>query len=410
MAYARTRSSKTDYAATGDLHSRLTQDTPTPLYKARVAAGELFSKDFLSSNVDVAGPKDPVVGFNVLLRPKINLGLVKMSTARAICTPSNWEYMNTGAMVSQVLTKCNMSPLYDPSSYEWAVKQTSLSADLNSGISSVLVSAAELPKTIKMINRAVTLLRHPFVDARKELRVTRTQMRTPAGRKAILNRAESNWLEGRYGWRPFIYDVMSWVEAGKSKYSERRTVKDALGARKGSFTEYLNATSTGIPPLTRKREWTVDWVASCGQTADFGINLSQFARTWGALDVVGTAWDLVKLSFVIDWFLNLGDTLKALQVFALVDERIGWNKVQSVAQCKTSWTYPDLGTYGDREVNYLLNLPQPPTIERIKLTKRIAVTSFLPILGASFNVDCAKTLDLLAILHQVVRGGESRSR
>lgn len=412
MAYARTRSSKSSYAATGDLHYRGTSDTPVPLFKARKAAGELFSNDFLSSIVSIAGPQNLETGFHVWKvdaqshKRLVNLGWVKTSTARSlIYSGSAWTYLNPGARLDYIATKCGVPSVLVPSSHDWSVKHTYLSSELNEGIAMILVSLAESGKTIKMINKAVNLLRSPLVNAKNKLRLTRAQLRTSEGRKALLEQAENDWLEGRYGWRPFVYDVMSWQEAAASKYSERRTVKTLVERVTGTpAIEYKNWSSSGVPPMQRKREYTIDMIASCGQTADYEMNLSQFARTWGALDVAGTAWELVKFSFVIDWFFNLGEALKALQAYAFIAERIGWNKIQRVGMSKTTWTYPAVGYYGDREVDLLLTPELSPTLEQVKLTERTAVTSFVPSLGFSFNVDCAKTLDLLALLHQTLKG------
>jgi hypothetical protein len=311
-------------------------------------------------------------------------------------------------LVAEIYQRCGSDAPPGPDDETWAEAHTKLSADLNTGISSILVSAAELPKTVKMINKALVLLRNPLTNAKNKLRLTRTQLRTPEGRKAMLDMAEKDWLEGRYGWRPFIYDVMSWVEAGKSKYSDRRTVKTAVQKLAPQPYTSIGSSSTAGLVVAGTSVWKAEYIASAGQTADFGVNLSQFARTWGALDVVGTGWELIKFSFILDWFLNLGDALKALQVYALIDERIGWNKITSVGTITTTYTYPTLGQHGDYVVDGYVNRLNSPTIERGQMTRRMRVDSFLPNLGWSFNVDCGKTLDLLAIIHQLYKGGSRR--
>lgn len=410
---ARTRSYSTPFATTGDLHQKVTVDNPTPNYKALVAAGRLFCKDYSSIAYDVAGPPIATVGYHVWHlsggRRIIDAGLLTSPASRAVTTESRWNSPTTSSWLSTFYAKTgtSSSQFVNPTSHEWAVKHTELSAAMNTGISSILVSGAEMGKTIKMINRALVLLRRPLIDAKKALQLTRAQIKTTSGRKKLLEKAEELWLEGRYGWRPFIYDVMSWVDASKSKYSERRTVKDALNRVTGGPTVESTVLRYAAPGIQseRIRTWHLDFIASCGQTADFGLNLSQFARVWGALDVVGTAWDLVKFSFVCDWFFNLGDTLKALQVYALIDERVGWNKISLQASVKTLWKMPAIGIYGNREVDYHLGNRQfTECIERVTQIQRFAVSDFMPSLGFSFDIDCAKTLDLLALLHQLVKG------
>lgn len=412
MAYTRTRSSKSAYSPVGDLYWLQTNDNPTPNYKALVASGVLFSKDYYHAEYRSAGPvNNQNTGYHVNritggVPPVIDLGNVLVAVSRKLVTDINtWNYGQIPWLAQTIYAKCGSTTPSNPSAYDLSLKHTQLSADLNTGIASILVSAAELPKTVRMINKALMLLRNPLINAKNKLRLTRVQLRTPQGRKALLDMAEQDWLEGRYGWRPFIYDVMSWVEASKSKYSERRTVKGQVtSVSPAPFVETYSQTSVGCPPVTLTTKWQIDYIASAGQTADFGVNLSQFARTWGALDVAGTAWELVKFSFILDWFFNLGDSLKALQVYALIDERVGWNKFSTVGTVKQTYTYPALGTYGDRQVDSLVNEVKTPILEQVKITQRNAVTSFMPSLGFSMNVDCAKTLDLLALLHQLVEG------
>lgn len=409
MSYSRTRSSKTPYSSFGDLYSFVTKDNPTPNYKALVASGVLLCKDYQNTTIQVAGPQGSSISTGYHCgREKVVIGVVDVGVARQwLDTSTQWNLANASALMDIARRKVGMDPVSDSRSGDWAVAHTSLSADLNTGIASVLVSAAELPKTVKMINEALRLLRNPLINAKNKLRLTRAQIRTPEGRKAMLEMAEQDWLEGRYGWRPFIYDVMSWVDAGKSKYAERRTVKTAVKKVAPDPKTFIieQQRATGLPYVSKSATWTVNYIASAGQTADFGVNLSQFARTWGALDLVGTAWELVKFSFVLDWFLNLGDSLKALQVYALIDERIGWNKIQYEGRVVTTYTYPAIGSYPDMYwIDKLVNVQREPTIERVRATTRTAVTSFLPHLGFKFDVDSAKTLDLLALLHQLVRG------
>jgi hypothetical protein len=381
-----------------------------------VASGELICNDYESGVYNVQGPvgSDAVTGFHLTkitggVPPTIDIGYTTTATTRQETnSPTKWATGSPASRIAAIYQRCGSNSPPGPDDETWAEAHTKLSADLNTGISSILVSAAELPKTVKMINKALTYLRNPLINAKNKLRLTRAQMRTPSGRKAALDMAEQDWLEGRYGWRPFIYDVMSWVEAGKSKYSDRRTVKTAVQKLDPPpYTAIRKGSSRGLT-VAGTSVWKAEFVASSGQTADFGVNLSQFARTWGALDVVGTGWELIKFSFILDWFLNLGDTLKALQVYALIDERIGWNKITSVGTITTTYTYPALGLYGKYLVDGYTNYQSIPTVERGQMTKRMRVDSFLPNLGWTFNVDCGKTLDLLAIIHQLYKGGSRR--
>lgn len=302
-----------------------------------------------------------------------------------------------------------MAGVSAPSAYNASVLQTEVSAEIATQATQSLVSLVEGPKTLSMLAKAYKFLRRPLGDAMRELRVTRSMLRDRATRAQVLDKASNAWLEGRYGWRPFIYDVMGHVDAMLSQTTIRKTERVKSAPIEGTWS----TTNDAVTSVAGNRVWwtykvTARSYVRCGQTVDFPVSLaSSRAFHYGLYDVTGTAWELIPLSFVYDWFLNVGDMLKALQVYAYADERIGWNTFVSevVVEKKDFQVYQPcegLSKWGYRY--YTTSVVPPEGWSEVWVQKnRVPVDSFLPMMGFRCRLNTAKIVDLAAILRQMLR-------
>jgi len=126
------------------------------------------------------------------------------------------------------------------------------------------------------------------------------------------------WLELRYGWRPFLYEMESVSKTlqnltnddfGMRRYTAYDT--DRFSGQKDIQVTYFNndlgsqTISFTINGVTIKRRTTVISEAR----AMVGIAARVEAPPF--IDPFVTAWELVPFSFVIDWFLNFDEFLAA---------------------------------------------------------------------------------------------------
>lgn len=111
------------------------------------------------------------------------------------------------------------------------------------------------------------------------------------------------WLEGRYGWRTLRYDIQDFIEV-LSRTNERRTrYRQASGGTDSGSTTFV--VDSGSNPSIRDTEhltWTVNMRGTV--VADIDVPDFQF-------NPITTAWEVTKLSFVVDWLLNVGQALEA---------------------------------------------------------------------------------------------------
>lgn len=288
---------------------------------------------------------------------------------------------------------------------------TKLSDRLSSGIALVGVSYIERLKTIRMFKEAVKLLKHPFINARNALGISRAALRgNPNAALTVMNEANKRWLEGRYGWRPLAYEVMAMFDAAAQGDNQRITVRTWNGAEPFSRTDTYRSWTTGYVAGSINGEFSGSRINRYGQTGDFNFSVSNFARDYGLFDVVGTAWEAVPYSFVVDWYINIGEMLGALQAFVMLDERVGWttDNTQLAMRFFPIVTNPGnvAATKGTKQIFSHFDPPNWEAWERVKLKTRSPVTSFAPVIDFRCNLDVAKIIDQIALLRQITLRGK----
>lgn len=118
------------------------------------------------------------------------------------------------------------------------------------------------------------------------------------------------WLEFHFGWEPLIKDI---YDASVVISSPINTVW-----AKGKGSEPINLISQGGNPtsLWQKEIFSGDVrsVQMCsGSITNPNLHL---AEQMGLVNPLSIAWELVPFSFVVDWYVNVGDYLRSVTDFA----------------------------------------------------------------------------------------------
>lgn len=111
----------------------------------------------------------------------------------------------------------------------------------------------------------------------------------------------SNWLELQYGWLPLLNDVYDGAQslAHLLEYPLQEVVRVSMTKDRGPVRT-LNPTT--VP--ARGRSYT-------RKSVKVIIKEKNVAKLYGLTDPLSVAWELVPYSFVLDWFLPIGDYLSA---------------------------------------------------------------------------------------------------
>lgn len=167
---------------------------------------------------------------------------------------------------------------------------------------------AERRKTIALIaNRVGSLYR-----AYRSLRRGRNPFN--GNRRSDPKRAPELWLEYTYGWVPLVQDVhdaLSFEKNNRPHARIRKQVKDRLS------TEELDG-GTLYPYVQWNRRNTLQ----CTRTYSLGADIIVTDPGWAFLNQfdisnpAALAWELLPYSFVVDWFIPVGDWLRVMNATA----------------------------------------------------------------------------------------------
>lgn len=147
------------------------------------------------------------------------------------------------------------------------------------------------------------------------------RFRNPDGTYTLgkVGRIPQAWLEHQYGWNPLMNDVKGACEALSSKTSGGHPFRVCVKARANSP---LNQTSVGYATNHNMSQLRLVRTGKnfCFVRLDYELNSPLLAvfSSLGLTNPLEIAWELLPYSFVIDWFVPVGDWLRTL------DADFGW--------------------------------------------------------------------------------------
>jgi len=254
----------------------------------------------------------------------------------------------------------------------WPSLVTQLASQIDSGIetsSLLFVTLAEMRKTIQMV-------RNPFNLLRRDWRKT-------AGNHSLhhlLKMGANVWLEAQYGWKSAYYDMVNFAKSYRSIYANFSNIEpDGFERFSVSQIDYLTPgswqyhTGTGSDWNAVLSSGSLTWRPSsggyirarshgakriarlgCERLIDIRSRISHslaFQRALGidANSILPTLWELVPMSFVIDWFVDTRGLwcLPALNRLNRADVRRLCYSVKTISSAEMQFLvgYPFSGMY-----------------------------------------------------------------
>lgn len=179
---------------------------------------------------------------------------------------------------------------------------TSALASAESGSFDVLTEIAELPETVDFLSDLLKRGTKKLEEHRKTVEKYQKMLKTATGKFAekVAKKLASAWLAFRYAIMPIVYSIEDIKKTLKSykrifaSFRESKTGKlevDFLGFKQVSFAMLKN----------------MCWIKRSYSPEDLVDQLLGVLK----FNPLSTAWELVTLSFVVDWFLNVGDVITA---------------------------------------------------------------------------------------------------
>jgi hypothetical protein len=195
----------------------------------------------------------------------------------------------------------------------------------------------------------------------------------------------NHWLEYRYGWRTLWSDILalnsalSSLDETRSRYSERS----------GTSYSYTDESTWDTDHITHVRTHTLTTKYNVGVrgavAADVVIPKFQF-------NPIQTGWEIIPLSFVLDWLWNVGGALAAIRFLTLQTEyvasygyRISFERSYNM---ETTWSaeHWDINNAQSGESEGSLTRRYPCSIPKLPQIR--------------INIDTFKVFDLISLVLQ----------
>lgn len=184
--------------------------------------------------------------------------------------------------------------------------------------------------------------------------------------------ASGYWLEYWFGWSPMLQDIFAAVELLDSEYPSG-VVRAASGAS-------VSRSGSVFDPYEGK--------VICVIQADVQLvnPMLYRANQFGVLNPAVIAWELVPFSFLVDWFLPIGNYLASFSDFAGLELRNSFHT--KVFKGKGSYCYPRQNRGGiDQTIadgfamHRSIGVPAPKVVfalpERLSVTRAATAISLL---------------------------------
>jgi len=276
------------------------------------------------------------------------------------------------------------------------------------GKSNLAVDLAEGHQTLRMLRNTLKL-RSLLGEFFKEFVNPKNKrfMRLSKGQRR-LDYLSSKWLEYRYGWQPLVYSIYDAMDTLGKTYVDRSIVPCKARASMSDVDNLVRGSGTysdlRISEFGRLNK-------RCEVSIHFHLPPGLQIYDWTSLNPLGIAWELMPLSFVADWVLNVSQQLSLWENYFLFSSRFRDGYVTKgyrwdVSGTKTgsstfpyqywpngtvmdgqyqqsrSYAYAYRATYKDRSV--LLSLPLPHG------------------LAIKVNFGSQRQLDAAGLIHQLV--------
>lgn len=167
-----------------------------------------------------------------------------------------------------------------------------------------------------------------------------------------VNLAAQEYLKYVYGWKPIMQDIYGIMELAKGQGARplllhgRGVSNQQNQSRVGTYVNASHSCETELGPLNERVKVSCDIHGRIDPDAQGLRTLNQL----GLLNPASLAWELVRFSFIVDWFVPIGPVLNALSAPA------GLTFVSATKSVKVSVSGPfkhfnDSYRYGSGNIN-----------------------------------------------------------
>lgn len=170
----------------------------------------------------------------------------------------------------------------------------------------------ELPETIRWMESIVLRVRNLLVKKKKIL----TKMSALSLFSKDVDAVSNFWLEMRYAVRPLLFEMDAAIKLFKSQAVRpvRSTARSFVPETTTSVVtakDYQIRAGYSFAYIVSKHEVRTDVTYRSGILYKISADLDLLSSRLGLYEPLQSCWELVPFSFMIDWFVNIGEILAA---------------------------------------------------------------------------------------------------
>nr|UUW21433.1 MAG: maturation protein [Hangzhou fiers-like virus 1] len=211
-------------------------------------------------------------------------------------------------------------------------------------------------------------------------------------RKSVLSGAfpANRWLEYQYGWKPLVsdcYDIYNKLQS---------VVERPLYIYGNTWSPVTNDRdyNSGSFKVIQKEEGGVR-VKLC---ASIRNSFARDMNSWGLINPLSIAWELVPFSFVVDWGIPIGNTLSSLTATAGLDFVWGFESTLKKSRWNLSYNL-------DPVTGYVVEAPGSYSWRRTRFDRRTLKGFPLPdIYGEDGPFSTTRIANAIALAKQLFTG------
>lgn len=314
-----------------------TTDVVTPGFRARIARGDIINNYFES----VTEKKS-----NTLSGAKVT------RTSGSGSQIKTWEWSQAYAdTIAPADYWCDISQGMAEACTEAAARVARPDVD-------GMVELGEIRETLSLFNRDAWKLRNKLeAEYRKA---------THYGYSRHVSRFDfvaGEWLRLRYGVMPLVRSMWNILVEGARVVAQRETAR-GYATMAGDDSGYAGKITGGF--------WVVEstWQRHWNAAIRAGI-LYEYERWRSAIgieldEIPSAAWELTRLSFVVDWFWNVGNYIRAITPHFSTTRLASWRGYLCEVDITLSSTYTWVGGAG-----YTSSPPSGNVFRRFEARKRV---------------------------------------
>jgi hypothetical protein len=176
------------------------------------------------------------------------------------------------------------------------------------------------------------------------------------------------WLEYVFGWRPLVQDLdgivkhAAYLSAGVEQpptmmvshtgHDETSDVSDFVGVSDGAYYQTRRKNETS-------RKTTVKYLGRVS-ASDFS-KITPISLGVGLRDFIPTVWELIPYSFLVDYFINIGDIVEAQ---SWSQSNLLWAVKWTIVESKYKLTYHSVGSWNTSAYNTVLKCTPAQRVEK----------------------------------------------